>query len=146
MVKKKSVAAKRLGTGEIELLQVLWRLKGATILETQQELGLPIGYTTVQTRLNRLVKKGVAAKSEIRPAKYSATITPKQIQKHDLDILVDHVSEGKVVPLVAHLVKRSEFTGEELTELRRLVADAERKSKSSHSANRKSPTQRKGKK
>lgn len=143
MVKKKAVPAKRLGTGEIELLQVLWRLKGATILETQKELGLPIGYTTVQTRLNRLVKKGVAAKSEKRPAKYSATVTPKQVQKHDLDLLVDHVSEGKVVPLVAHLVKRSELTGQELMELRQLVADAE--SKSTRNASNKKPTSRKAK-
>ena len=96
----------------------------------------------MQTRLNRLVKKGVAGKSESRPAKYSATITPKQIQKHDLDLLVDHVSEGKVVPLVAHLVKRSDFTREELTELRRLIADAE--GKSAPSANEKRGKLRKG--
>ena len=133
MVKKKAAGAKRLGTGEIELLQVLWRLKGATILEVKEELGLPIGYTTVQTRLNRLVKKGVATKGDKRPAKYSATVTPKQVQKHDLDLLVDHVSDGKVIPLVAHLVKRSDFTGEELVELQLLVADAERKSKSGNS-------------
>ena len=128
MAKQKPAATTRLGTGEIKLLQVLWRLKGATILEAQNGLGLPIGYTTVQTRLNRLVKKGVAAKTATRPAKYSAIVTPSQVQKHDLDLLVDRVSDGKVVPLVAHLVKRSDFTMDELRELRQLVADAEAKS------------------
>lgn len=128
MVKKKKTAGKRLGTGEIELLRVLWRLKQATILEAQRELGVPIGYTTVQTRLNRLVKKGVAAKSNNRPARYSAAITPEQIRQHDLDLLVDHVSDGKVIPLVAHLVKRSDFTSKELDELKRLVDDAEKQS------------------
>ena len=45
---------------------------------------------------------------------------------------------------VAHLVKRSDFTGEELTELRRLVAEAEKKA--APPANKKKTTQRKEKK
>ena len=83
---------------------------GVTILEAQQAPGVPIGYTTVQTRLNRLVKKGVAAKSSERPAKYSAALTVKQVIGNDLDLPVTRVSQGKVVPLVAHLVSRGDLT------------------------------------
>lgn len=117
----------RLGVGEIELLQMLWRKGAVTILEAQQALGLPIGYTTVQTRLNRLVKKRVARKSKERPAKYSAAITQDDVQRNDLDLLVDRVSDGAVIPLVAHLVNRSSVSPNELTELKELVADAERR-------------------
>ena len=108
---------------------MLWRQGSVTILEAQQALGLPIGYTTVQTRLNRLVKKGVAAKSKQRPAKYSAAVTAEEVRRHDLDLLVDRVSDGQVAPLVAHLVGRDSISRTELDELKQLVADAERRLK-----------------
>ena len=109
---------------------MLWREGGVTILEAQKSLGLPIGYTTVQTRLNRLVKKGVAAKSKERPAKYSAVVTPDEVRRNDLDLLVDRVSNGRVFPLVAHLVNRKSVSPEELSELKQLIANAEKSLKS----------------
>ena len=117
----------RLAAGELEMLQMLWRERGVTILEAQKALGLPIGYTTVQTRLNRLVKKGLAGRSSQRPAKYSASVTQDEVRRMDLDLLVDRVSEGQVVPLVAHLVNRDSLTRQELHELNELVAQAEQK-------------------
>lgn len=126
MSKQKSL---RLAAGELEMLQMLWREGAVTILEAQQALGLPIGYTTVQTRLNRLVKKQVAKKSKGRPAKYSSAVTQTQVRGHDLDLLVERVSEGKVVPLVAHLVSRPSISREELDELKKLVAKAEKRIK-----------------
>lgn len=117
----------RLAAGEIEMLQMLWREGAVTILEAQHALGLPIGYTTVQTRLNRLVKKRVAAKSNERPAKYSAAITQDDVRRLDLDLLVEKVSEGQVAPLVAHLVARESVSQKELAELKRLVAEAEKR-------------------
>jgi predicted transcriptional regulator len=119
----------RLAAGELELLEMLWREQSVTILQAQRALGLPIGYTTVQTRLNRLVKKRVAKKSAGRPAKYSAAITPEEVQRGDLDVLVQRVSAGRVTPLVAHLLDSHELTAAELKELKQLVADAERKAR-----------------
>jgi BlaI family penicillinase repressor len=119
----------RLAAGELEMLQMLWRAGGVTILEAQQALGLPIGYTTVQTRLNRLVKKGVAARSRTRPSKYTAAISAADVREGDLDMLVERVSEGRVTPLVAHLLERHKISPEELAELKRLVAAAEKKSR-----------------
>lgn len=117
----------RLAAGELEILQMLWRENSVTILEAQQALGLPIGYTTVQTRLNRLVAKRVVKKSAGRPAKYSAAITPAEVRQGDLDVLVDRVSDGRVTPLVAHLLDRGDLTAAELKELKQLVSEAERK-------------------
>ena len=111
------------------MLQMLWRSGGVTILEAQQALGLPIGYTTVQTRLNRLVKKGVAARTKDRPAKYSAAISREEVGQGDLDLLVERVSAGKIAPLVAHLLDRHAVSAEELAELKQLVAEAERKAR-----------------
>ena len=125
MAKKSRVP--RLAPGELEILQMLWRESGVTILEAQQALGLPIGYTTVQTRLNRLVKKGVAAKTRQRPAKYSAKLTPDDVSQNDLDLLVERVSDGTVVPLVAHLVNRKDLAKSEIQQIKQLIADAERR-------------------
>ncbi len=123
------MAPPRLAAGEMELLQMLWRERSVTILEAQTALGLPIGYTTVQTRLNRLVKKGVAARSSDRPAKYSAAISPADVGQGDLDMLVERVSEGRVAPLVAHLLERHKVSPAEIAELKRLVAAAEKKNR-----------------
>ena len=120
----------RLAAGELEILQMLWREGAVTILEAQRALGLPIGYTTVQTRLNRLVKKRVVAKTSTRPAKYRAAMTPKHVSADDLDMLVERVSEGKVVPLVAHLVNRRSLSAGEIHELKQLIAEAEQRIKS----------------
>jgi BlaI family penicillinase repressor len=119
----------RLAAGELEMLQMLWRTPDVTIQEAHDSLGLPIGYTTVQTRLNRLVKKGVAARTTDRPARYSAAISPADVSEQDLDTLVERVSEGRVAPLVAHLLERHKVTPEELAELKRLIAAAEKKAR-----------------
>ena len=119
----------RLAAGELEMLEMLWREGSVTIREAQEALDLGIGYTTVQTRLERLVKKRVAKKSRTRPARYSAAVTQDEVRGSDLDLLVERVSEGRVVPLVAHLVGRESVSAEELAELKALVADAERKAK-----------------
>jgi BlaI family penicillinase repressor len=126
MKKKESKNTARLAAGELEFLQMLWREGSVTIREAQIALALSIGYTTVQTRLERLVKKCVASKSRTRPAKYSAAVSQEEVRGTDLDLLVERVGEGRVVPLVAHLVSHESVTPKELAELKALVAKAER--------------------
>jgi predicted transcriptional regulator len=119
----------RLAAGELEILQMLWRAGSVTILEAQTALGQPIGYTTVQTRLNRLVAKGFVKKTVRRPAKYSAVLSPEEVRERDLDVLVDRVSDGRFTPLVAHLLDRNDLSMAELKELKQLILDAERKAR-----------------
>ena len=117
----------RLLVGEIELMNVLWREKQVTIAQAHRSLGKPIGYTTVQTRLNRLVAKGVAVKSAERPARYSAAVRPEDVSEHDLNVLVERVSGGRIVPLVAHLVRQRDLSSSEIRELKDLIDEAERR-------------------
>ena len=114
----------RLGAGELELLEVLWRLGSVTIAEAQAGLDREQGYTTVQTRLERLVAKGVAAKSKNRPAKYSAAVSRDEISRDDLKTLVRRVTQGSVVPLIAHLVNDRALTSDEVQQIRDLIAQA----------------------
>ncbi len=119
----------RLLASELEILEMLWRSGSVTIVEAQRALGEQVGYTTVQTRLNRLVKKGVVRRSKSRPAKYSAGIAPEDVTSRDLDLLLEKVSRGRVVPLVAHLVRDRSLSDSEIEELKRLISDAERQTR-----------------
>jgi predicted transcriptional regulator len=124
---KKRYTFPRLSEGEIEILEMLWRKSAVTIQEAHTALGQPIGYTTVQTRLNRLVTKGLVARSKLRPARYSAVVTPAEVRERDLEMLVERVSSGRVVPLVAHLINRKGVTAEEISELKLLITAAEQR-------------------
>src|ERR1700685_3872191 len=95
----------RLSAGEMEILEMLWRLGPVALSEAHAGLGRAIGYTTVQTRLNRLVDKRLVTRSADRPAKYAAAVLPTQVSAGHLDLLLERVSVGSVVPLVAHLVR-----------------------------------------
>jgi len=118
---------RRLSAAEMELLEMLWRQGAVTLSEAHRALGLPIGYTTVQTRLNRLVRKGLARRSADRPTKYSAAIERREIAEHDLSLLIERVSGGSVVPLVAHLVRDRSLTAPQIAELKQLLDKAEQR-------------------
>ncbi len=128
---KRQAKVPRLPEGEIEILEMLWRESAVTIQQAQTALGQPIGYTTVQTRLNRLVEKGLVTRSKTRPAQYSANVTPEEIRERDLETLVERVSSGRVVPLVAHLVNRRDISADEIAELKQLIEEAEQRASAS---------------
>ncbi len=118
--------ARRLAAGDLELLQALWQSPRSTIADIHRMLGR-VAYTTVQTRLNRLVDKGLARRSAERPARYRAAITRDRVSAGDLAMLLNRVSEGEVVPLVAHLVQQRTLSADELARIRRLIDEAEQR-------------------
>ena len=115
----------RLLAGELELLEVLWRVGAATISEAQQGLAREQGYTTVQTRLDRLVTKKLATKSKTRPARYKAKAKRSDVSRDDLNVLVRRVTGGRVVPLIAQLVNEHDLTEDDINEIRALIEAAE---------------------
>lgn len=127
MAKKRTTP--RLSPGEMEVLQMLWQHGPVTLSDAQAKLGREIGYTTIQTRLNRLVEKKLVARSAERPAQYSAAIEPAEVSAGHLDLLVKRTGGGSVVPLVAHLVRDWSLSAEEIAALKQLLAEAERQSK-----------------
>lgn len=115
--------------GELELLNLLWEHGALSLSEVHERVGRDVGYTTVQTRLNRLVDKGWVEKAKAgrQPTHFSAVIEPDAVRETQLDHFVEKVSQGSVVPLVAHLVQGASLTPSELTELKKLIRDAERR-------------------
>jgi predicted transcriptional regulator len=117
--------APRLTSGELEIMAMLWERGELTLSEAHQALVRPIGYTTMQTRLNRLVAKGVVTRSEGRPARYGAAVGAEAVGTRHLDLLLERIRGFKIVPLVAHLVRDRRLTAEEIRELKRLIDQAE---------------------
>src|SRR6478609_11197746 len=115
---------RRLTRGELQILQMLWNEKQVTIAGAHQALGEPIGYSTVQTRLNRLVSKGLVRKTKDTPTRYEAAIQPEDVMESELRTLVQDVSGG-VVPLVAQLFREHQLSAVELDEIRQLIQQAE---------------------
>ena len=113
----------------MEIMKLLWQRGPLNIAETHEsmESDRPIGYTTVQTRLNRLAEKELVERSNDRPAKYSAAISPDSVSAGHLEQLIENVAQGSVVPLVAQLLNNRNISSEEIAELKRFIEDAEKK-------------------
>ncbi|HIK91131.1 MAG TPA: hypothetical protein EYG03_03950 [Planctomycetes bacterium] len=123
----------RPSTGDMELLSLLWEHGPISLSAAYEQMPEGVAYTTVQTRLNRMVVKGLATREKIgrQPMQYKAAIGPEEINARQLDSLVERVAGGSVLPLVAQLVQKTDFTESELSALKKLVHEAERRSRRS---------------
>ncbi len=129
-MKNVKLSRTRLTPGEMEIISLLWQHDSLTLAETHEAFDRPIGYTTVQTRLNRLVDKNLVHRSDDRPASYSPAISQSDISADQLDTLLERVTGGNVVPLVAHLVQDRRLSKNQINELKQLIRDAEHDQKS----------------
>lgn len=117
---------KPLAAGELEILQLLWDSPGMTLAEAHRAMsdaGREIGYTTVQTRLERLVEKKLVVKNRERPAVYSAKVQPDAVRATMLDSLLQRLTG--VVPLFAHLVQDPSLNAADLRAMRKMIDEAE---------------------
>lgn len=114
----------RVSAGEMEILGMLWEL-GAISLGTAHErfaeFGTPCSYPTMQTRLNRMAEKGLVSRSEDRPAVYTANVTRDQVTVGHLRQLIDKLSQGDIVPLVAQLLGEQKLSEQQYAELEDLL-------------------------
>src|SRR4051794_19070381 len=116
----------RVAAGDLELLQILWRLGPSTLAEVHQAMPRAVAYTTVQTRLNRLADKELVRRYAERPARYEAAVAREAVGAGLIDELLERVAGGKVVPLVAQLVADRRLSPAEIADLKELIAQAER--------------------
>ena len=98
-----------LGDRELDLMQVLWRRREATVAEVQQSLaaeGTHLAYTTVQTMLNRLAAKGMVARTgNERAHVYRAVAAEPRVVGALIGRLADRFFDGSVEGLATHLVE-----------------------------------------
>ena len=114
---------------ELEIMQVLWETGPATVQQVQKELKRDLAYTTVQTMLNILERKGKAKRTlKNRAYFYKPAVSRKQvIGKHVSDV-VDRLFGGSAESLVMSLVETKHLTPEKLAHLQELLEQHQEKS------------------
>ena len=120
MTKKKL----KISPGEMELLNILWDIDGGTISQVHKEhtaRGNQVSYATIQTRLNRLVGKGVAKRVGF-PGQYRALLNPEDVS----DVAFERIEKlcgGSIAPLMSHLHAKRSFDQDEIAILEQIVAE-----------------------
>lgn len=105
---------------ELQIMQVIWRLGSASVNAVQAELEQPLAYTTVQTMLNILHRKGkLRRKLQGRAYLYSATVTQSKATGHAVRDLVDRVFGGSTEALVMSLLQNRQIDAKKIAELTR---------------------------
>ena len=110
---------------ELEIMKVLWDGGPASVQEVQERVRSerPLAYTTVQTMLNILVRKGRAKRTLVdRSYRYRAAISREKAAGSTLRDLVDRMFGGSAEALVLSLVETSQLTPETLQRLNDMVS------------------------
>jgi BlaI family transcriptional regulator, penicillinase repressor len=111
-------AATRLTRLELRIMQVIWRSGAGTVAAVQARLRPPLAYTTVQTVLNILERKGkVRRELKGRAYVYSAKVTEAKALRQSLRDLIDRMFAGSSEELVMSLLKSRQIDAKKLAEL-----------------------------
>jgi BlaI family penicillinase repressor len=112
---------------ELEIMKVLWDLGQASVQQVQQLLTAEpqLAYTTVQTMLNVLHRKGKVKRSLIdRAYFYRPAVSRDQVVTSTMKYIIDRLFGGSAESLVMSLVQTRHLTPEKLERLRRRLDQA----------------------
>lgn len=111
---------------ELKLMQALWALGSGTVAEVQEHMHPAPAYTTVQTMLNILERKGKLTRVlEGRAFRYRPTLTEAKAHGHAVRDLVDRMFGGSSEELVLSLVKTRQLDARKLASLARKLQQQE---------------------
>src|SRR6266511_3124339 len=107
---------------ELEIMSVLWEVGPANVQTVQQKLKRELAYTTVQTMLNILHRKGKVKRTlENRTYIYKPVVSRRQVVSHIVGDLVDRLFGGSAESLVMSLLETKHLTPERLVKLNKLL-------------------------
>lgn len=103
---------------ELKIMQVIWRCGSSTVSAVQAELKPPLAYTTVQTMLNILERKGKLRRElQGRAYVYAARVSEARALGQGLRDLIDRMFGGSSEELVMSLLKGGQIDAKKLAEL-----------------------------
>ena len=109
---------------ELQIMQVIWKRGASTVTAVQEGLEQQLAYTTVQTMLNILHRKGKLKRDlHGRAFEYSATVTEAKASIHAVRDLVDRMFGGSSEDLVMSLVKSKQLDARKLAQLTRRLEE-----------------------
>ena|SRR5215213_8163190 len=121
-------------TAELEILDLLWERGAATVREVYEILSArrkPTGYTTVLKLMQIMHEKGLVERdSSAKAHVYRAKQTQEETQKNLVSDLLEKAFRGSALKLVQHVLETKPASAAELTEIRKLIAEAEKKGES----------------
>jgi BlaI family transcriptional regulator, penicillinase repressor len=123
---------KQLTPLELQIMKVLWDAGPSNVQTVQEKLAgsTKLAYTTVQTMLNVLHRKGrVKRVLRGRAYEYEALLTRERAASHAIRDMIDRLFGGSVEGLLMSLVKDKRLPPKKLEKLEELIAEQERKEK-----------------
>jgi len=115
---------------ELEILDILWEKKKATVRDVFTEISRrrPATYTTVLKLMQIMQSKGLVVRDEKDRAHiYRAKPSKKDTQKKLVGTLVEKAFRGSALSLVQHVLETKPATSEELAAIRKMIDEAEAK-------------------
>ena len=129
---------RRLTPLELEIMKVLWDAGPATVQWVQEKLpGAPkLAYTTVQTMLNVLHRKGKVERTlKGRAYEYAPLFSREMAVRTTLRDIITRLFGGSAESLVMSLVASRDLKPEKLAELKRMVEQSEEEAKEERHGN-----------
>lgn len=113
---------------QLAVVRALWEGGECTVSEVQEALlpQRPLAQTTVATLLSRLEKRGVVIHRVTgRQFVYRAAVTEDDVQRSMVEQLTNMLFEGRPTALISHLLATRDVRPDDLSEVKRLIAEAE---------------------
>jgi predicted transcriptional regulator len=121
--------ATRLSRRELLIMEALWKLGACSVREIQETFsgkGRP-AYTTVQTMVARLeAKQAVRKIKKIGNAHIFAAVVTRSAAQHRLVDDLLRLFEGRVAPLMSHLIDTGRLTQRDVDEAQKALRKSER--------------------
>src|SRR5688572_10020185 len=115
---------------ELEILDILWERKEATVRDIFEELNKrrPVTYTTALKFMQIMQEKGLVERDESSKAHiYRPGQSQNQTQSKMVRSLLEKAFRGSALSLVQHVLEAKPASREELDEIRRMIDEVERK-------------------
>ena len=111
---------------ELEIMQVLWENGASTVTEVIPKLKAELAYTTVQTMLMVLLRKGkVKRTQEGRAFRYRPVVSRERASGSAVEDLVRRMFGGSAEALLMAMVDTRQISAKELERLAKKVAATE---------------------
>jgi BlaI family penicillinase repressor len=108
---------------ELEIMNALWETGLANVQTIQQHLPRELAYTTVQTMLNILHRKGKVKRTlKNRAYFYKAVVSREQVISHAIGGLLDRLFGGSAESLVMSLLETKHLTPQKLAKLQEAIS------------------------
>lgn len=125
----------KLTPAEWEVMEAIWTLGDRPSVRDVVDHAYPGGekaYTTVQTLMNTLERKGLLERRKVGLVNFYRPLrTREQMAKVEVDVLVARIFGGSLPALASTLITRQDLDREELKQIRQLLEERERQLKAS---------------